>query len=142
MGVANRVLIANAEQMAVASPNRRRFLAEAGAEEWVQGAVRRLGSVLASTLDPGAPPVSVTSVDKSSKRVLVVSAVSGIMSPSTASTVAKSMCEHRCKLVAPFAPLLAIRLRLHVLSRTQCLVLAAAMRSFPHPSPRTVCLLS
>ena len=71
------MLIANAEQMAVASPNRRRFLAEAGTEEWVQGAVRRLGSVLASTLDPGAPPVLVTSVDEYSQRALVVSAAPG-----------------------------------------------------------------
>ena len=77
LGVANRVLIANAEQMAVASPSRRRLLAEAGTEEWVQGAVRRLGSVLASTLDPGAPPVLVTSVDEYSQRALVVSAAPG-----------------------------------------------------------------
>jgi hypothetical protein len=57
-----------------ASPTavRRRSLVETETLDWVRGAVSRVGAAMTAGLVPGAAPVSVYAVDKSSQRTMAV----------------------------------------------------------------------
>jgi hypothetical protein len=57
-----------------ASPSafRRRSLVETETLDWVRGAVSRVGAAMTAGLVPGAAPVSVYAVDKSSQRTMAV----------------------------------------------------------------------
>jgi hypothetical protein len=76
LSVTNRVLMSHAEQVTIADSQlpstRGRALVGAGTDQWAQGAVRRIGSLMANTLASGAPPLHVSAVDKGTQRTLTV----------------------------------------------------------------------